>query len=126
MTTEYITIEDLILNYTEKDFPKNQLKEVDVDLINSALERASSLIDGKLKSTGLVFPINDKTKIKLKSTALAITRYFYSQRQGEMTEWIEKEYKSQLSFLDEIVVGNFKLDDETPKAGFYNIYFEIG
>lgn len=126
MSTIYITIEDLELNYTSKDFPQKADGNADLLLIQSAMETCASLIDGKLKSAGVKFPISAQSIVKLKPSALAITRYNYSQRNGEMTEWIEKEYKNQLSFLDEIVVGNFKLDDETSRAGFYNIYFEIG
>lgn len=125
MTTTYITIEDLRLNFTEADFPQLPDESPDYDLINSAIERAAVLIDGKLKTAGIKFPISPASIIKLKTTAMSITRYFYSQRDGELTEWIEKEYKNQLEFLDQIVVGNFKLDDEATQAGFYNIYFEI-
>ncbi len=125
MTTTYITIEDLELNYTQKDFPQKPDGSVDINLINSAIERASTLIDSKLKTAGVKFPISASSIIKLKTTAMSITRYYYSQRNGEMTEWIQKEYKDQLDFLDQIIVGNFKLDDEATQAGFYNIYFEI-
>lgn len=120
--TTYITVEDLILQYTEQDFPRNIEGNPDLDFIENCCEQAANVIDSVLRNAEVEFPISADTILELQYTAMCLARHRYKQR-GGITESIQVEKDAANAYLEKIRMNQNTLSSLPRKGGLYNIRF---
>jgi len=122
--SEWITILDLINEYGEEDLPKkiedndeviNELK-VNESIVSSRLK-----IESYLRTAGIEIPVSDSVKLEIRECTYNITRYFYSDYDGGMTEEIQKRYEMCIQYLKDIASGKVRLSSISNNAGIFNL-----
>lgn len=108
MTTEYITIEDLIETYGERDLPPKGTTP-DVVAVDAAIYRASTHVDMILESAGCEFPLDEDTINKLKDYVLSITRYNYKKRSTNVPQFVIDDAANAQNILELIRRNEYPL-----------------
>lgn len=108
MTTEYITIEDLIETYGERDLPPKGTTP-DAVAVEAAIYRASTHVDMILESAGCEFPLDEDTINKLKDYVLSITRYNYKKRSTNVPQFVIDDAANAQNILELIRRNEYPL-----------------
>lgn len=122
--TEWININNLINEFGEDDLPKkyeDELTVINELKVNESIISARLKIESYLRSAGVEIPVIDSVKIELRECTYNITRYFYSDYDGGMTEEISKRYEMCIQYLKDIASGKVKLSSVSSSAGIFNI-----
>lgn len=123
--SEWIEIEDLINEYGEDDLPKkydvNQEEVINSVKVNDSIVSARLKIESYLRTAGVTIPVEESVKSELRECIYNITRFFYSDYDGGMTEEIQKRFDSCIQYLKDIASGKVRLSSTSNTAGFFNI-----
>lgn len=123
--SEWITINDLVNEYGEEDLPKkyNELDETVINetKVNESIISARLKIESYLRTAGIEIPVTDSIKLELRECIYNITRYFYSDYDGGMTEEIQKRFETCINYLKDIAAGKVKLSSVSTSAGIFNL-----
>ena len=119
---EWITIQDLIDEYGEYDLPKKIVNDEEVInevKVNESITSARLKIESYLRKSGISLdPVSESTKLELRECIYNITRYFYSDNDGSMTEEIRARYETCIQYLKDIASGKVTLSSNADSAGF--------
>lgn len=118
MATEWITIQDLLDEYSSGDIKFKgipYLKDpvtgeivVNEVKVNVAITNAREDLEGYLKAAGIpTDPTPDSVIKKIKECIFNVTRYYYSDLDGTLNTDIEKRYENCIKKMKEVVAGRW-------------------
>lgn len=122
-TEDWITKNDLIVAFGERDLPIDDQGLVSEEKISESIESATLYVESYLRAVEVALPASDSIQDQLKDVMLDITRYKYSNNEAAMTEEIRNRYNDAISYLNKILKGSVQLidgdnDPAAPKAGW--------
>lgn len=121
VTENWITKEDLIVSFGERDLPIDDLGNISDEKIDDSIEYSSLYIESYLRAIGIELPASLTVQKELKECHLNITRYNYSNNESSMTTEIRKLFEESKAYLNKILKGNIVLSDAGKTAGLSNI-----
>lgn len=118
VTPNWITKDDLLESFGERDLPIDDLGIVSDEKIDSSIEYSTLYVESYLRAVGIALPATASIQLELKECMLNITRYNYSNNEAAMTEEIRKRYEDCLAYLNKILKGSVVLSDTGTSAGW--------
>lgn len=118
ITQNWITKNDLITAFGERDLPIDDQGNISDEKIDESIEYATLFIESYLRSVGIELPASASVQAELKDCMLNVTRYKYSNNEAAMTEEIRNRFQECVSYLGKILSGSIVLSDRGTSAGW--------
>lgn len=121
MATNYITIQDIIETYGEKDLPP-KAGVPDIQAGERAILAASNHFDLVLEGAGVDFPLDQDTINKLKEYVMSLARYNYKKRSSQIPQFVIDDSNNALNVLELIRTNDYPLlKNKQTKTGLRSI-----
>lgn len=98
-----------------------KLTDSDIDVLNSAISSADSLINTYLKNIAVTLPLSPVPEI-IKQCSYDIAIFYLHDRiqYSEIPQWVKDKYNAAIDFLTKIAKGIITLEIETEDSSSEN------
>ncbi len=121
ITARWVDENDFIEEFGERDLPVDDDGDLNIDKLNKSIDDAILLIESYLKASNVSMPLNLEIQRELTNQLMNITRYYYSNNTGSITEEIRIRYKDAIDYLVKIANGTVKISSSEAKTGLRQI-----
>ncbi len=114
-TLNWVTKDDLILQFGVRDLPKDDNGDVSDEKIDEAIDTGVTQVEAYIRPTGITIPFSLEIQAELKLYLMDIIRYHYSNSVRTTTNEILERYQAAIAYLNKISSGKITLSESGTK-----------